>query len=73
MLNDAYTIVRKYRSGSVYINFSKVVSADVLATNGVIHAIDKVLIPYTFYGRAAGLPDEAPADHPGREMALAGE
>ena len=70
MLNGAYTIVRKYRSGAVYINLAKVEAADVLATNGVIHVINRVLIPYTFFGKVDGLPDEAPADHPGREMAL---
>jgi uncharacterized surface protein with fasciclin (FAS1) repeats len=70
MLNGAYTIVRKYSTGTVSINFSKVVQADVLATNGVIHAIDRVLIPYTFYGRVEGLPPVAPEDHPGREMEL---
>ena len=30
---------------SVMINDANVVSADVLATNGVIHVIDKVLVP----------------------------
>ena len=71
MFNDAYTLVRKPWDGNVYVNFSKVVAADVHATNGVIHAIDKVLIPYTFYGRVNGLPSEAPADHPGRQVAQA--
>lgn len=33
------------RNGSVMINDAKVVMADVMASNGVIHAIDTVLIP----------------------------
>jgi uncharacterized surface protein with fasciclin (FAS1) repeats len=70
MFNGAYSIIRKYSPDKIYINFSRVEAADVLATNGVIHVIDKVLIPYTFYGKVDGLPEEAPEDHPGREMAL---
>ena len=35
----------KVSEGSVYINDSKVTSADVMASNGVIHVIDTVLIP----------------------------
>jgi uncharacterized surface protein with fasciclin (FAS1) repeats len=34
-------------NGSVSINGAKVVKADVLASNGVIHVIDKVLMPPT--------------------------
>jgi uncharacterized surface protein with fasciclin (FAS1) repeats len=70
MLNGAYAIVRKTSTGNVTINFSRVETPDVLATNGVIHVIDRVLIPYTFYGKVDGLPGEAPEDHPGREMEL---
>lgn len=33
-------------NGSVMINSSKVTSADVMASNGVIHVIDQVLIPH---------------------------
>ena len=36
------------RSGMLFINESKVIAADVLASNGVIHAIDAVLIPPGF-------------------------
>lgn len=32
--------------GSVMINSSKVTSADIMASNGVIHVIDEVLIPH---------------------------
>ena len=35
----------KVKHGSVYLNKSKVIKADVLASNGVIHVIDTVLIP----------------------------
>jgi uncharacterized surface protein with fasciclin (FAS1) repeats len=40
------TIVKWF--GNVWVNFSKVTTADVLATNGVIHVIDRVLIPAGF-------------------------
>ena len=33
--------------GTVYVNTAKVAKADVMASNGVIHVIDKVLIPPT--------------------------
>lgn len=33
------------RDGAVYVNGAKVVTADVQASNGVIHVIDTVLIP----------------------------
>ncbi len=33
------------KDGSVYINDAKVVTADVMASNGVIHVIDKVILP----------------------------
>jgi uncharacterized surface protein with fasciclin (FAS1) repeats len=34
--------------GNVWVNFSRVTTADVLATNGVIHVINRVLIPHGF-------------------------
>jgi len=34
--------------GNVWVNFSRVTTADVLATNGVIHVINRVLIPQGF-------------------------
>merc|ERR1719181_825939 len=37
--------VVKTHSGEVFVNHAKVVQADVEATNGVVHVIDKVLIP----------------------------
>ena len=33
------------RDGAVYVNGAGVVAADVAASNGVIHAIDTVLLP----------------------------
>ncbi len=33
------------RDGSVYVNDARVVTADVLGSNGVVHIIDKVLTP----------------------------
>ena len=35
----------KVRNGKVYVNGAQVVTADVTASNGVIHVIDTVLIP----------------------------
>ena len=35
----------KVKNGSVMINDSKVTGADIMASNGVIHVIDSVLIP----------------------------
>ncbi len=40
------TIVKWF--SNVWVNFSRVTTADVLATNGVIHVIDRVLIPQGF-------------------------
>lgn len=47
-------------NGEVYINNSKVVSADVMASNGVVHVIDSVLVPGSFeniVGTAVATPD----------------
>jgi len=35
----------KVNNGTVMVNDAKVVKADVLASNGVIHVIDTVLLP----------------------------
>jgi uncharacterized surface protein with fasciclin (FAS1) repeats len=50
MLRSAKTLngkrVRIRVSGSnVFVNSAKVVKADVMATNGVIHVVNRVLIP----------------------------
>lgn len=45
-LNGRKIVVRKFRSGAVTVNrTAKVIQADILATNGVIHVINRVLIP----------------------------
>ncbi|MFI1742973.1 fasciclin domain-containing protein [Thalassobellus sediminis] len=46
-LNGAAVNVNLDSAPMVYINDSKVIITDVQATNGVIHAIDKVLLPPT--------------------------
>lgn len=43
-LNGARVRIR-VRHGSVYVNQAKVIKANVLASNGVIHVINSVLIP----------------------------
>jgi len=64
MKNSGYTFVQRRWNGDVRVNRSGVDAADVLASNGVIHVINKVLIPYSFYGKFQSLPQEAPSDHP---------
>lgn len=44
MLNGGKTTVR-YDGTTLFINDSRVVAADVAASNGVIHVLDKVLLP----------------------------
>ena len=39
------TLIVSGKEGKVYIDKSKVVSADLEAGNGIIHVIDTVLIP----------------------------
>jgi uncharacterized surface protein with fasciclin (FAS1) repeats len=43
---DQVSVVKWF--GNVWVNLSRVTSADVLATNGVIHIINRVLIPRGF-------------------------
>ena len=45
-LNGA-TVQIRVRGGMVYVNGARVVKADVSASNGVIHVVNKVLIPPT--------------------------
>jgi uncharacterized surface protein with fasciclin (FAS1) repeats len=47
--------------GGVFINSSKVVLADIEATNGVIHVIDTVLVPSGFTLSAEEVPVANPA------------
>jgi uncharacterized surface protein with fasciclin (FAS1) repeats len=44
MLNGD-TVSVSVQDGTLYINDSVVIAADVVATNGVIHVIDAVLTP----------------------------
>jgi transforming growth factor-beta-induced protein len=46
-VNGASLTVERARDGSVRIDGAKVVTADVIAGNGVIHVIDSVVIPQT--------------------------
>ena len=62
MLQGERTLVRRSWRGGVSINNARVSTADVGATNGVIHIINKVLIPRSFYGYFKSLPQEAPAE-----------
>ena len=44
MLNGAFTRISSSAS-AYYVNDARIVATDVFASNGVIHAIDKVLLP----------------------------
>ncbi len=44
MLNRQFTAISA-AGGSYYINDAKIIATDVFASNGVIHAIDHVLLP----------------------------
>ncbi|MBK6962806.1 MAG: fasciclin domain-containing protein [Bacteroidales bacterium] len=45
------------KGSSVMVDGSKVVTVDVLASNGVIHAIDKVILPASVVSHAINNPD----------------
>lgn len=45
------------KSGDVKVDGSKVIIADVMASNGVIHAIDKVILPANVVNHAINNPD----------------
>ena len=44
MLNGAFTHISA-SGGAYFVNDSQIIATDVFASNGVIHAIDKVLLP----------------------------
>ncbi len=48
MLNDERTLVQASAAGVLINGSSNVVSADIEASNGVIHAIDEVLLPAAY-------------------------
>lgn len=45
------------KGSSVMIDQAKVTAADVMASNGVIHVIDKVILPSNIVGHASNNPD----------------
>lgn len=47
--NDALSIYTNISSGVMINNKAKVTTPDVMASNGVIHIIDKVILPLTVY------------------------
>ena len=48
MLNGLYTFP-SVRHGNAYVNwYAKITATDIQASNGVIHVIGSVLIPYRF-------------------------
>ncbi|GAB2820012.1 fasciclin domain-containing protein [Ferruginibacter profundus] len=51
----------RYIGGSAYVNGAKIITADVKATNGVMHIIDRVLIPpyYNALVNMTAVPDYA--------------
>lgn len=57
-LSEKYLWVRKLWNGTVKVNNARVIAADVDASNGVIHVIDKVLVPVGF----ELVPEEPAAD-----------
>jgi transforming growth factor-beta-induced protein len=52
-------IVKVYinKEGNVYVDGSMVITADVVASNGTIHAIDKVILPSNVVGHAINNPN----------------
>ncbi len=44
-LNGADLFLTRTSGGSVFVNGNNVIAADILAINGVFHAIDKILMP----------------------------
>ncbi len=52
-LNSEAIFVKKTAYGDVFVNSSRVIVADIEASNGVIHVIDKVLVPTEDQGNLA--------------------
>jgi len=55
---DSITVNFDAASSGFQINDSSIVSADILASNGIIHAIDKVLLPGSASGEEGQEPKE---------------
>ncbi len=69
MLNEEQTLVQASAAGVLINGFSNVVDPDITASNGVIHAIDEVLLPSAF--RDPSIVELALADEEGRFDTLA--
>jgi len=70
MLNEERTLVMSSAAGVQVNGSANVIQADLQATNGVIHAVDEVLLPSGF--REPNLVDVAIGDPEGRFSTLAG-
>ena len=67
---EGHDLTIKHDDSGVWVNDAKVVQADVVCSNGVIHAIDKVLMPPTEAAPAALAMEEMPAETPAPEMPM---
>jgi uncharacterized surface protein with fasciclin (FAS1) repeats len=45
MLNGSFTRISS-SGGAYFVNNAKIIATDIFASNGVIHAVDKVLLPF---------------------------
>ena len=59
------------QDGAVMINDANIVATDVVASNGVIHVIDSVILPPAGEAAAEAAPAAEPAAQSGSEMAAA--
>ena len=56
MLSGLYTFP-SVRNGNAYLNgYARISATNIDASNGVIHVLDRVLIPYRFWGRRLTAP-----------------
>jgi transforming growth factor-beta-induced protein len=69
MENDEQTLVQASAGGVLINGYSNVTEADINASNGVIHAVDEVLLPRAF--REPSIVEVAMADEEGRFSTLA--
>lgn len=57
-------VMVKVDGGNVMVNDANVIITDIVASNGVIHVIDKVIIPPTVAAAMSAAPAPAPATMP---------